>query len=979
MTLGAGGLVAPALPPYTPIAGALGSQVAFADLNNDGLQDLVMSAPDLPLYPSSGSTDTSGHVYVVFGSEGVSLPSAPGDLDLKTLACSTVLDIVGGVNDRLGQDIANAGDLDGDGIDDLIMGAPDRGPNFTGAAYILWGAADLHTLPPTLLDCRLSVPMHLGGRITRLSGFSAFGGLGTAVAGGVDLNSDGRMDVALGAPLASTTPPALGARSQNGTVTVVYGQPALKGTSNMSLGSLTSGQGTVIHGADDFQLLGQALAGLGRFDPALPGGGEHATLGDDLAMGAPGTSDSGLFAGAVFVLRGVAAGSHTLAISTDSFGSGAGSAGLVWLGEAVGDQLGLFVGSAGDLFDTGDGFVELLAGAPLHDGLGRSDSGAVYVLAGRRAGVGPSSFPLGNLATVGAGGGGEEGLRIVGPVSFTGNEGLTASPVGDFNGDGLIDLAIGLPGATVSTVIPALVKAGTITLVSGALLQPPLDGTVDLASLGANALMRVSGETAGSLAGAALAVGDHDNDGHMDLAIGAPVAPSDKNPLDPSGKANSKTGRGHVLYGPLVRVGSVSPASSWVDGPLVNLSVFNLTSTAGLSVQIGGKPASIASASSGQPGLIQVATPVPDVPGSVLDVTVNTPALSVTLPGAFSSTALSILTGPNPTELVPGVEVTFTGVAFSNDVTVMIHNKNAPVVAVDPLAGTLTVTAPNGVPDQTPLDITISGSNGSQVLTGVVNYLPFVVLNITPITGRQDSGVFSTSPGLTFQGQPAVEMTFDLVTSGGVFPPNTRVEIGSNLLGWKEASIVAQSGDQVTVELPFFYFGPTDTLVDLRVNSDPGAGAPTEDVLEVTGVFTYLAGDFTEYAGTATPGLGALPPRLRFAGDFIPSGNLLVMYDQYDPATIVSSFLVMGIERFEPPVPFKGGFLGVNPLWLQEIPGGLMALFPGEFPFDTVLNAMLEPEGASIYAQLILIEKVLPADPKTFGMSEVLGLTVRFP
>jgi hypothetical protein len=945
VVMGEGGLMPP-YPSVTPLDGALGTSVTWADLNGDGFDDFVVGAPLLPNQPSMGDTDSSGHVYVVFGRADAANPGEPGDLDFKSQTCVDVLDLVGGLDDRVGYSVANAGDVDGDGIDDLIIGAPDCGPNFRGAAYLLYGAADLQTLPPTLTNCRQNLTDWLGTRTTLLTGVEEFSQAGTSVGGDVDVNADGLSDVVLGAPLASTN-----SRLQNGQAFVLYGDPALKGTATVDLGSLLVGDGLVLDGADDLQLLGMSVAGIGNFDPVLPGGGEHLTLGDDMAFGAPGTTGpGGLFAGAVYVLRGVTAGNHPTTLDTDDFGAGL-TAGPVWHGAATGDQLGISLAPARDLVSTGDGFDELLASAPLHDALGRQDAGSLYIIAGRLAGVGPEGF---HLADLGSAGPGEQVLCLAGPTAFVGQDGVVGSPVGDLDGDGILDVAVAFPGATASEVIPTLAKAGTIDVVSGALLGAPLDATVDLATLAEHQLIHLRGETAGAFAGTALAMGDHDNDGHADLAVGSPESPSDADPADPTGLALTETGRGQVLYGPLERVGSFDPVVSWKDGPSVTMSVFNLQDIAGVSVTLDGAPATLSQVLPGTPGTIVIEPPVPPVPGQSGDVVLTTPQSVVTLPDAFTFEALAIDTGPIPSTAVPDVQIDFTGQAFSEDLVVTIGGVVAPLLEVDTLAGTLAVEAPSGLPALTPLDVSFVGSNGNVLLADAVTYEPFVILEVTPTTGPQDAGVFFANPGgVGFEGQPAVTVSFDIVTSDGIFPPDTTVEFGTDALGYKEAEITNQAGTLVEVDLPFFFLGPTDTVVNLRVSGTVGGNAH-EVVLD--DLFTYEASDFTQHAGTASVGLGTDPPQLLMAGGFAIGEELLFLFDNYAPGGDTQFlFLTIGIAQIQPPLAVKGVLLGATADLVVTFPG--FALPPtGTFPFSFSFQPTPDQDGLSLYFQMFTSE-----------------------
>ncbi|HZL99133.1 MAG TPA: integrin alpha, partial [Planctomycetota bacterium] len=312
--------------PFTPIAGDLGRSLALADLDGDGFDDLIVGAPLLPSSPQTQVVDGAGHAYVIFGSESQGAPGSGAKFELDPIAAGTALNLFGDPGDRAGASVAAAGDVNGDGFQDAIIGTPDRsvgGRVGAGGAYILFGSADLATLPTN--QWLSSLAAQPGGRALFVQGAREFGAAGTSVSGDADLNADGRADVVIGAPLDSTN-----GLSENGTATVLYGQPGFPGLHTLDLATLAAGQGTVVHGSVDLEFLGWALAGLGRFDAVLPqtNGQTHATLGDDVAIGAPGAQPAGkVFAGAVYVLRGVAAGSHAASYLASDFGNGPFKAG----------------------------------------------------------------------------------------------------------------------------------------------------------------------------------------------------------------------------------------------------------------------------------------------------------------------------------------------------------------------------------------------------------------------------------------------------------------------------------------------------------------------------------------------------------------------------------------------------------------------------------------------------------------------------
>src|SRR5215217_8089356 len=109
------------------------SVAALGDVNGDGVNDMAIGAP---LADANSRTD-SGSVYVVYGRDGLAART-----NLATLGTAGVRIDGAAAGDRLGSWIANAGDVDGDGRDDLLAGAPLADPNGrsnAGAAYVITG------------------------------------------------------------------------------------------------------------------------------------------------------------------------------------------------------------------------------------------------------------------------------------------------------------------------------------------------------------------------------------------------------------------------------------------------------------------------------------------------------------------------------------------------------------------------------------------------------------------------------------------------------------------------------------------------------------------------------------------------------------------------------------------------------------------------------------------------------------------------
>jgi hypothetical protein len=109
---------------------------AAGDVNGDGLADMIIGAPE----PLSFSGQGGGSAFVVFGKAG-----GLSNMDLANLTPADGFRINGAaVGDKLGYSVSSAGDFNGDGFDDLIVGAPDADPNGNtdaGSAYVIFGKA----------------------------------------------------------------------------------------------------------------------------------------------------------------------------------------------------------------------------------------------------------------------------------------------------------------------------------------------------------------------------------------------------------------------------------------------------------------------------------------------------------------------------------------------------------------------------------------------------------------------------------------------------------------------------------------------------------------------------------------------------------------------------------------------------------------------------------------------------------------------
>lgn len=406
-----------------------GSVLAGGDFNGDGQDDLLIGA-------AAANTDDSdaGIAFVVYG------PMSAGSLSDAGAALSG-----NSRSDSAGFALTSPGDIDGDGIDDMLIAAPgdDEARIDAGSVYLLLGPASGSAMLSDVADATLY-------------GEGTYDRAGEAVAGPGDVTGDGELDLVIAATRYGDND-----YTYQGAVYVVGAADAVSA------------------GETDLSKASARILGVSRYDrvgSALSGGDMDGDGVADLLVGAYSAPENDGF-GQVSVFLGPVSGELSVS-DADTLLTGLDD-----------DDYAGFALSVGDI--DADGYADLCIGAPFADG-DEEESGVAYVIRGA-----PGSATLSSAHATLTGGSEDD------------EAGTAISCDGDFNGDGHMDIFVGAPDETTAGN-----ESGTSYLLYG-----PVTGSLSLTT----ADVILTGAESRQRSGTALtAAVDANGDGFSDAVVGAP-------------------------------------------------------------------------------------------------------------------------------------------------------------------------------------------------------------------------------------------------------------------------------------------------------------------------------------------------------------------------------------------------------------------------------------------------------------------------
>ena len=441
------------------------------DVNGDGYEDVLVGSRH------------SGRAYIVFGKDDtLAVPAydlANGDGGFTLLG--------EGYATQAGYSVDGLGDIDGDGLSDMLMGAWYSDSNsytMAGRAFMVLGRTTTENADGSMLGT--------GGRA--INGTEEFEQLSFSVSGGGDVNGDGLHDYIVSAPGIDPS----GDDNVDGGAYVVFGGSS---TTDVDSSDIAAGTG-------GFAIHGEA-AGWTASIAAIVGDVNGDGLADLALSDARSSLGGQSTAGRIYVVHGK---TDTTAIELSDVAAGTG--GFIMDGEANGDYAGQSLSRAGDV--NGDGLADFVVGAPRSSPPTHPQrAGKVYIVFGK------TNTSEHDLSLISSGSG---GFVLWGEFNDgSAGAGRSVGDAGDVNGDGLDDVVVGHPTTSFDVDGEFAANIGRSYVVYG---KSDNTNPIDLANVSSGlGGFAFAGETSGDRAGRAISgAGDVNGDGFDDVVIATPYA-----------------------------------------------------------------------------------------------------------------------------------------------------------------------------------------------------------------------------------------------------------------------------------------------------------------------------------------------------------------------------------------------------------------------------------------------------------------------
>lgn len=518
---------------FSPDAGnhAGHSVSGVGDLNGDSFEDFAIGAPKA----SPLGREKAGLVYVIMGKSGGPNKDANGNLDLA----NAIVIYGAGEDYETGISVSGAGDFNGDGFADILIGASQgEGTvmgNDHGLVYLIFGSANFCSM------ANLDLASFNSSKGIIIRGFpNDFNFTGCSVSSVGNINDDFNSNTGLG--LDDIIIGAWGAGdNRSGQAYLVYGRT--QSLASIELKSMSQGEGMLIKGIDiNHQNLGSSVSGVGDVN-----GDGYA----DILIASDGhISQDPDFDAPIYLIYGPQSFQKDSKENPLEFpleldlSAPVPPAGVSWIkltgvkaNPVIDEHSGTSISGLGDI--NMDGYADFIIGAPGTDYNGATNIGEAYIVFGSSKPIGINGeLDLTQIDTIVDSNrdGNRDGYIIRAfysktKVGFDFNNaylGYSVSSAGDLNGDGYFDILVGAPGLDTQQIGKTslgFTNAGAVFIIYGQVEPLSDNGIINVMEADTKEVTGIVGNIKnGALGWCVSMAGDVNGDGMKDWLAGSPSA-----------------------------------------------------------------------------------------------------------------------------------------------------------------------------------------------------------------------------------------------------------------------------------------------------------------------------------------------------------------------------------------------------------------------------------------------------------------------